>query len=132
MTGLRQADREALERLEVSLWQAETRFDRAYMERVLAEDFHEFGRSGRVYTREETLAVPDEGSIEIRLPLPDFRVQPISADVVLVTYVSEVTYEGVTEVGNRSSLWSRSEDGWRLRFHQGTAVPTAGGEEVAS
>ena len=32
----------------------------------------------------------------------------------------EVTYRGVKEVANRSSLWSRHAGGWRIRFHQVT------------
>ena len=40
--------------LEESLWRAETRFDRDHMNEVLAPDFFELGRSGRVYGREDT------------------------------------------------------------------------------
>ena len=43
--------------LEHALWRAETRFDDEFMERILADDFGEFGRSGRVYARADTLAV---------------------------------------------------------------------------
>jgi len=35
--------------LEESMWRAETRFDRGYVERLLHPDFFEFGRSGRVW-----------------------------------------------------------------------------------
>jgi hypothetical protein len=54
------------------------------------------------------------------LSLAKFAVRSIAADVALVTYVSEVTYGEVTEVANRSSLWTRYEGAWRIRFHQGT------------
>jgi hypothetical protein len=111
-------DRSELERLEESLWRAPTRFDRAYMEGVLAPDFFEFGRSGRVYDRDEMLAVGG-ATIPARLPLRDFAARPISDGVVLVTYVSAVG-EAEPEYANRSSLWTRTGRGWRLRFHQGT------------
>jgi hypothetical protein len=107
--------------LEESLWRAETRFDRDHMNEVLAPDFLEFGRSGRVYRREDTLDVPAQ-RIDVTLPLGKFAVRSIAADVALVTYVSEVTYGEVNEVANRSSLWSRHAGGWRIRFHQGTPV----------
>jgi hypothetical protein len=90
------------------------------MDRILAPDFIEFGRSGRIYSREEALAVPRQ-NIDARLPLESFAVHPIDRDVFLVTYVSEVTYAEVA-MGNRSSLWSRTDAGWQLRFHQGTPV----------
>ena len=45
-----------LKQLEASLWIAKTRFDNDYMEQILAPDFFEFGRSGKIYQREETLS----------------------------------------------------------------------------
>ncbi len=113
-------DYQELQKLEESLWVAETRFDRAYMERVLAPDFFEFGRSGRMYTREKSLSAPAQ-TINAKLPLRDFAVHLIAPDVALVTYVSEVMYETV-ELANRSSLWTKGEKGWQLRFHQGTPL----------
>ncbi|NJK70246.1 MAG: DUF4440 domain-containing protein [Microcoleus sp. SU_5_3] len=49
-------DREILERLEEELWREETRFDAQRMNEIIAQDFFEFGRSGRVYQRQDTLA----------------------------------------------------------------------------
>ena len=114
-------EKRELEQLEEGLWIAETRFDMDWMERRLAPDFFEFGRSGRVYRREDTLAIEGQ-PIDARLPLKDFKVRLISPNVALVTYISAVTYEGVEDIGNRSSIWSRTESGWQLRFHQGTPV----------
>src|SRR6516164_7020605 len=84
-------EHDQLRRLEESLWRPETRFDRDHMNEVLAPDFFEFGRSGRVYRREDTLDVPAQ-PINARLPLAKFAVRLIAADVALVTYVSHVTY----------------------------------------
>jgi hypothetical protein len=110
-------DHDQLRRLEESLWRAETRFDRDHMSEVLAPDFLEFGRSGQVYGREDVLNDPAQ---PIEATLAKFVVRSIAADVALVTYVSEVTDGQVKELANRSSLWSRSAGGWRIRFHQGT------------
>lgn len=107
-----------LRRLEESLWREETRFDREYMDRILAPDFMEFGRSGRVWTRKDTLRTPRR-KIGARLPLPKFSIRMIADDVALITYRSE-GLEDDLEVGNRASLWRRSADGWKLEFHQGT------------
>jgi hypothetical protein len=73
---LSQRDRDTLERLEEELWREETRFDIGRMEELLAPDFVEFGRSGRVYRREDTLAVP-RGPIDAVLPLPGFRARSL-------------------------------------------------------
>lgn len=114
-------DGDNLKNLEESLWRSETRFDDAYMDQLLAPDFFEFGRSGRIYQREDTIGVPPQ-DIDAKLPLRDFQIHPIDQDTVLATYVSEVIYGEETEVANRSSLWSKSGGAWRLRFHQGTPV----------
>ena len=113
-------DVEKIKKLEESLWLSKTRFDPKYMNRILSPDFFEFGRSGRIYKREDTLSAPPQ-EINVRLPLKNFKVHPISNDVVLVTYTSEVTYEKI-EIGNRSSLWRKMPTGWQLQFHQGTPV----------
>lgn len=114
-------DAEQLRELEESLWRTETRFDREYMETVLAPDFFEFGRSGRIYQREDTLGVPCE-NITVKLPLKNFSIHSIDQNVVLVTYLSEVIGPEL-EVGNRSSLWIKVGGKWQLQFHQGTPVP---------
>jgi len=58
--------------------------------------------------------------IKATLPLPQFHARYLSDNVVQVTYVSEVIYDGEKELANRSSIWARVRDGWQLRFHQGT------------
>ncbi len=120
-TKLSNDEKKQLETLEEGLWKSETRFDMEWMERTLAPDFFEFGRSGRIYRREDTLAIESQ-HIDAELPLKNFSARLLSQDIVLVTYTSAVTYRGIEEIGNRSSLWSRTENGWQLRFHQGTPV----------
>jgi hypothetical protein len=110
-----------LHRLEEELWQEATRFNLHYMEQILADDFFEFGRSGRIHQRQDILNMP-AGPIEAVLPLPDFHIRLLDSDTAHVTYKSAVTHNGITEYANRSSIWSRTIDGWKLRFHQGTTT----------
>ena len=111
-------EQEDLKNLEESLWIGETRFEREYMENILCENFFEFGRSGKRYTREMTLSAPNQ-EIFATLPLGQFQINEISDDVVLITYISEVQYDDL-EIGNRSSVWVKIGGKWKLRFHQGT------------
>jgi len=115
---------DALRSLEEELWREETRFDPARMRAVLAPDFFEYGRSGRIYELEDTLAV-ERQAIHVELPLPAFRARLITPEVAQVTYDSAVTYDGVVQHAHRSSIWSRCNGSWQLRFHQGT--PFGGG-----
>ena len=112
-------DVELLRRLERSLWDPITRYDGAHMEAVLAPDFVEFGRSGRVYDR---AAVLDVASRDFTAVLSDIAVRLIGDDAALVTYRSELRMEGRVERGNRSSLWRRDGTTWLLEFHQGTPL----------
>ncbi len=112
-----------LRALEESLWDDESRFDRVHLDAVLHPDFLEFGQSGRTWDRAATLAVEPEpiGAT----PLQEFDVDLVSTDVALVTY--QVTDQfgpgGSERHTRRSSLWLRTPEGWRLRFHQGTPIP---------
>ncbi|MEM5474703.1 nuclear transport factor 2 family protein [Pacificibacter sp. AS14] len=114
-------DRAALITLEEALWRAETRFDPVLMDQTFSSDFVEFGRSGRRYERAEMLFDPDQkAEIRALLPLPDYSVELVAADVALATYTSEVRYGDEIQVGRRSSLWVKNGGCWQLRFHQGT------------
>lgn len=112
--------------LEQSLWVEETRFDNDYMEKICASEFIEFGKSGRIFSREQCLALA-QTKIRVILPLINFRVVPIATDVCLVTYTTETrdkieprdSHQPNCFV-NRSSVWRRHGDQWRLYFHQGT------------
>lgn len=114
---------QALLRLERTLWRSSTRFDRDWMERVLHPDFHEFGRSGRRWSRTEILDLP---AVEIGVAWPPQHLSArlVAPDVALLTYV---VADGTGSASNRSSLWLRDAtvvgadpaSGWRLRFHQG-------------
>jgi len=107
--------------LELALWRPETRYDRGFMEQVLAPGFIEFGRSGRVYDRESVL---DATAHPFSASVGPMTVRSLTDEVALVTYVSAAEYgEGGTERANRSSIWRRSAAGeWLLEFHQGTPI----------
>jgi hypothetical protein len=109
---------------EQSLLDPAVRRDRAHVEQFLAEDFEEFGASGRVWTRTEIL---DELANERYVPptIEDFRCVMIADAVALVTYRS-VKSSGHAEAqitSLRSSIWTKKDGFWKLRFHQGTPVP---------
>jgi len=116
---LTEQDIETLRKLEEDMWREETRFDIPYMERLLAEDFTEIGRSGKTYGRAACLAIPRQ-AIGALIPLPNFAIRPISETVVLVTYDSQESTGGEVQHAHRSSIWTRHLEGWQLRFHQGT------------
>jgi hypothetical protein len=118
---LSESDRDHLKTLEEELWKAETRFNKSYMEKVFSPDLFEFGRSGRIHTREDLLSAK-ASEIKAQFPLEDLKIRLISDNVAQVTYNSHVEYGGVIESARRSSIWSFTDREWVLRFHQGTPI----------
>jgi hypothetical protein len=116
---LSEEDRAILTCLEEDMWREVTRFDQTFQEQRFAADFFEFGRSGRVYTRDQIVCL-DSHPIRAVLPLPNLAIRLLDKNTAQVTYNSQVEYDGIIEYGRRSSIWSRTEIGWVMRFHQGT------------
>ena len=108
-----------LTRLEEAMWIAATRYDLAFQQERFAPDFFEFGQSGRVYAREQ-LILERDGEIKARLPLDALQIRRLDEATAQVTYNSHVEYDGVVEHARRSSIWTRTDRGWVMRFHQGT------------
>jgi len=111
---------EFLFQLEQKLLDPATRKNREELELLLAENFQEFGSSGRTYTRETTInLLAKEQSADILAK--DFKSLELSADVVLVTYKTQHRQQGLTVSASlRSSIWKRIENKWQMVFHQGT------------
>lgn len=99
-----------------------TRFDREWMDRVLHPEFSEVGRSGRTYTKSDILAATAE-DLEVELPLRGYRLDLIDEDVAIARYVSRERHEGIELPAERTSVWVNTNEGWRLRLHQGTPLP---------
>jgi hypothetical protein len=116
---LSEEDHAILTRLEEGMWREVTRFDRTFQEQQFATDFFEFGRSGRVYTLDQIIQL-DSQPIHAVLPLPNLAIRLLDQNTAQVTYNSQVEYESVVEHARRSSIWSRTESGWVIRFHQGS------------
>ena len=128
--GQPDADVEAeLHRFELKLMQPEFRRDRRQVEALLAEDFQEFGASGRIWTREATLNLL-AGEIFTAPRITDFACRMLSGRVALVTYKSVRVGKGAIEQVEvlRSSIWIRSGERWRMRFHQGTRTAGSDGD----
>lgn len=119
--------RDELTQLEEDMWREGTRYDLAFQERRFAPDFIEFGRSGRVYSREQAICT-EPRPILAALPLPNLSVRLLDTNTAQVAYESRVTDGSTVQYAHRSSIWSRIEEIWVLRFHQGTPyVPAENG-----
>jgi hypothetical protein len=109
-------------RHELALLDPSVRRHRDRVSALLAEDFIEFGSSGRVWTREIIIDLLANEEFQ-PTALEDFHCGRIADGVMLVTYrtVRPGVDGGAPTSTLRSSLWVREASGeWRIRFHQGT------------
>jgi hypothetical protein len=116
---------EKLQALELLLHHHEVRRDRGRLGALLHPQFTEFGRSGRVWTRQTVLAdFTGDQAVHPDIHAEEFAVHPLADDVALLTYRSaNINLDG--SLGRwtlRSSLWQRVGEVWLMRFHQGTAL----------
>lgn len=90
------------------------------VEEMLDPEFREVGVSGRVWCRDEAVAALAAERAEGRgeTTAAELRGIVLSADLVLLTYVSE--RDG--RFARRMSLWRRSAGTWRVLYHQGTPL----------
>ncbi|GGU09754.1 DUF4440 domain-containing protein [Nocardioides albus] len=103
--------------LERELQTAAVRADQERLVGLLAPDFEEIGASGRVWDLQSILGMLLAEDDET----PDIEVhgligRAITEDVVILRWQS---VRGDRRV-QRTSLWQRRPEGWRLVHHQGT------------
>lgn len=119
--GVQEASAE-LRKLEESLLDTAVRRDRRKMRSMLAENFLEFGSSGRIWTRNSIIELLSQETAFVPPAIEDFRCAFLSQEVALVTYRTVRTDPDSGEVlaSLRSSIWTNESGSWRMRFHQGT------------
>lgn len=94
---------------------------------LLAEDFIEFGSSGRIYDRHAILEALS-GEDAFTWSIEDFAVRLLAPGLALATYRLSIRSAETRDprVTLRSSVWVHRGDRWVLVFHQGTLVPLEG------
>ena len=103
--------------LELSLHRTDVRRSSERVAELLADDFVEFGSSGRVYDKPTIVKLLAHDQDNAPPPIvTDFVVRFLSPEVALVTYRAVATERETL----RSSLWLLSHGQWRMTFHQGT------------
>src|SRR5580765_6674900 len=110
-----------LRRLEELLATPDVRRSPDELAGLIADDFREFGSSGRIFDKLEIIAALQKQA-PYELSLSDFDAVCLAPDVVLVTYRGKAQLSGspMAFFSLRSSIWRRDNDTWKVVFHQGT------------
>ena len=93
---------------------------------LIAEDFAEFGGNGRIYNKNDALAMMRLHSPRV-YALEEFAVRMLGSQVALVTYrlQSEAVEGGPGRMSARSSIWVQRNEKWQVTFHQVTMLSIA-------
>jgi hypothetical protein len=88
---------------------------------LLADEFVEFGSSGRILDRAATIELLSKHPA-LRFRIDAFVAHPLALGAALTTYrLSEWSVsESQARVTLRSSVWVHRDGRWLLVFHQGT------------
>ncbi|HEV2976079.1 MAG TPA: DUF4440 domain-containing protein [Casimicrobiaceae bacterium] len=110
--------------LEQRLLKPEVRRSRDAVAPMLADNFAEFGSSGRVYDKEGVIRALKENP-SMPATISDFKATNLAPDTVLATY--RITRQALPQEPQsqslRSSVWQRIDGRWQLVFHQATPSP---------
>ena len=88
---------------------------------LIANDFVEFGSSGRTYTKPD-LVEALQTEAPVKQTAADFRVSLFGKDVALLTY--RIHRHSIPPLHTlRSSVWRLRDGQWQMVFHQ--ATPTS-------
>lgn len=94
------------------------------LEQLLADDFREFGGSGRVFDKRQIIDALQEQP-DLKLWLDEFEAQQLAPDLALVTYRGNCKRPDSDQISRslRSSIWQNRNGRWQVMFHQGTPSP---------
>lgn len=104
---------------------------REALRRMTVDDFWETGATGRRYSREYVL---DELERRKAKPEPDvwetsdFHCQRLAPEVYLLTYT---LLQFGTRLTRRATIWQKTNEGWKVRYHQGTEMQGTGTQDPA-
>ncbi len=111
--------REHLKELEEKLLKPEIRTSPDELNKLLADDFFEYGSSGTIFYKNDCIG---EGGVGLlKMTLHNFEIYSLAPDVTLTTY--QVVDETRKRNTLRSSIWKFRSGRWQMFFHQGTITP---------
>ncbi len=95
--------------------------DQNQITQLIADDFREFGSTGKVYNKDDILEhfSTDQPEHE-NFVVEDFNTSELAEKVVLATY--KVIYGAQQSL--HTTIWKHDGSNWQATFHQGTNCPT--------
>ncbi len=115
--------KERIRSLEERLLRPEIRRNAAELDELIAEDFIEYGASGKTYGKDDVLKLlPDSPAAETTIE--ECHARPLSPQVVLLSYKLLSVEKGQRDPvrSERSSIWRFTDGRWQIVFHKGSRI----------
>lgn len=115
--------REKIRNLEEQLLQPEVRKDPAQLAELIADDFIEYGSSGKVYRKKDIIRALPVGPVT-ETEIEEYFARPLSPQVVLFDYMLVSRDKNAAEASRseRKSIWRLTEGRWQIVFHKGRNI----------
>ena len=108
---------------EVALHQYEVRSDKKQLLKLLHPEFQEVGESGTSYSLNSILELlGTEQANGSQIHSQEFEGTELAPNIYLLLYKSATidAENNCSHFAKRSSIWLLTEQGWQMKYHQGT------------
>jgi len=92
-----------IKELEEKLLFPEVRHSKKQLSKLLADEFYEIGKSGKVYNKIQVIEAISQEENETSIILFDFEVKELTEGIVLALYKTKY----LNEISLRSSIWKK-------------------------
>ena len=76
----------------------------------------EYSSTGSIYSYNKIIDCLLKENIEVKYKIIKMETKQLSDEIILLLYTIQIG-ENIT---NRSSIWKKESNGWKILFHQGT------------
>jgi len=113
---------ETIIEMEFKLLDKNIRNNKNELIKYISKEFIEYGASGKIYTYDDTLKYLPKEKYQLEYKILKIDSKILSENIVLLLYIVEINNEKEKIITNRSSIWKKDNNNWKIIFHQGTKV----------
>ncbi|MCP5375406.1 MAG: DUF4440 domain-containing protein [Rickettsiaceae bacterium] len=114
---------DTIKKLELSLLKPEVRSSKDMLDKLIADDFIEFGTSGNKYTKKDILDRLPNSPEDARYQASDFSIEMSPENFVVVKFkTKKIINKKETIFSSRVSYWRKTDLGWQIFYHKSTPI----------
>ena len=114
--------KQIIKELELKLLDKNVRTNKNELVKIISEEYIEYGSSGRISSYSDVVNSLLNEKEKLNYKIIEMNIKILSENIILILYIIEMGEENNKIKSNRSSIWKKEEDNWKIIFHQGTKV----------